>query len=125
MFFRFQNTKEHYEYAKDLYQRIQHIRLLIRRPRHLLAGLALKQNEPTVALSLLENNEYHIGARFIRLMAFMQCRRFDCTFDVLRQTIYTCKKIGHGKMLTHPYYGRQVVYTYCYSVRMCVYLFIV
>lgn len=75
-----------------------------------MAGLALKQNDPNVALSLLDNKEYYIGARFIRLMAFMQGNRFDCALAVLRQTIDTCKNHEHGKMNTHPYYGRQVVY---------------
>ena len=105
----FQNTPKHYEYAKDLYSHVKHIRVLIRRQRHLLAGLALKQNDPMVALSLLETNEFHVGARFIRLMAFTQHRRFDDTFDVLRQTIDTYKNVEHGKMYTIPFYGTQVV----------------
>lgn len=92
-----------------MYVRVKHIRVLIRRNRHLLAGLALKQNDPMYALSLLEDKEYHIGARFIRLMAFMQSRRFDCAIAVLRQTIDTCTNNERGKMINHPYYGRQVV----------------
>lgn len=86
-----------------------HIRVLIRRPRYLLAGLALKQNDPMLALNLLEDREFHAGARFIRLMAFTQSHRFNCAFDVLRQTINTYKNFKYGKMLTVPYYGTQMV----------------
>lgn len=102
-----QNTEEHYAYARDLYERVQHIRILIRRARHLLAGLALKQNDPSVALSVLEEKEFHIGARFIRLMAFTQSHRFNCAFAVLQQTIDSYK--NNGKMMNKPLYGSRVV----------------
>lgn len=101
-----QNTPEHYKYAKDLYPHVRHIKAFKRRTKYLLAGLALKQNDPMFALQLLDDKEFQIGARFIRLIAFTQCNSFDSALAVLNQTIDVYKQ---GKMLNVPYYGKQVV----------------
>lgn len=102
----FQNTQEHYKYAKDLYPHIRHIKAFKRRTTYLLAGLALKQNDPLVALQLLDSKEFQIGARFIRLIAFTQCHSFANAFAVINQTINVYKQ---GKMTNVPCYGTQVV----------------
>lgn len=109
--FVFQNTQEHYKYAKDLYPHVysEHINAFKRRTKYLLAGLALKQNDPMFALQLLDPKEYQIGARFIRLIAFTQCLSFTDAFAVLYQTINMYKQ---GKMVNVPYYGTQVVMIY-------------
>lgn len=102
----FQNTPEHYKYAKDLYPHVRHIKAFKRRTKYLLAGLALKQNDPMFALQLLDDKEFQIGARFIRLIAFTQCNSFDSALGVLSQTIDVYKQ---GTMINVPYYGKQVV----------------
>lgn len=104
--FEFQNTQEHYKYARDLYPHVRHIKAFKRRTKYLLAGLALKQNDPMYALQLLDAKEFQIGARFIRLIAFTQCHSFDSAFAVLKQTINVFKQ---GRMANVPYYGTQVV----------------
>lgn len=89
-----------------MYPHVRHIKAFKRRTKYLLAGLALKQNDPMFALQLLDSKEFQIGARFIRLIAFTQCHSFANAFAVLNQTINVYKQ---GKMTNVPCYGTQVV----------------
>lgn len=79
------------------------------RSRYLLAGLALKQNEPLMALNLVPEYKMYVTIRFIRVLAFTQCGYFDCACDILRRTIAFYKANRNGPK---PYFGIQMV---CYS----------
>lgn len=81
------------------------------RSRYLVAGLALKQNEPAVALNLVPDSQLFVSIRFIRLMAFTQIGRFDHACAILRRTINYYKANQNGPK---PYFGVQMVcYTKC------------
>lgn len=71
-----------------------------------MAGLALKQNEPTIALNLLPENKLYVTIRFIRLIAFTQSGRFDRACNILRQTVDYYKRNRNG---VKTYFGTQMV----------------
>lgn len=102
-----QNTPEHFQYAQDLFYSTKHAKQ-VSRSTYLLAGLALKQNEPTVALNLLPENRAYVTIRFIRLMAFTQSGRLDRACEILRQTAHFHKSNRNGPK---PYFGIQMVCT--------------
>lgn len=78
------------------------------RSTYLLAGLALKQNEPTIALNLLPENKVYVTIRFLRLIAFTQSGLFDEACEILCRTAdYYRNKRSASK----PYFGIQMVYT--------------
>lgn len=72
----------------------------------MLAGLALKQNSPEIALSLVDISSSYVTIRFIKLMAYTQMGEFDKAFDILRQTIQIY--IFH-ETNKKPSIGRQMV----------------
>lgn len=80
----------------------------VNRSRYLLAGLALKQNEPTIALNLIHENKLYVTLRFIRLMGFTQSGRLEQACDILQTTAdhYKLKRNG-----PKPYFGIQMVCT--------------
>lgn len=107
----FQNTPEHFQYAQELFQYTKHLKPIMKRSKYLLAGLALKQNEPTIALNLVHENKVYVSIRFIRFLAFTQSGRFDDACAILRQTIDYYKA---RKNSVKTYFGIQMV---CYSNR--------
>lgn len=76
------------------------------RSRYLLAGLALKQNEPKIALNLVPERKLYVSIRFIQLMAFAQMGHFDRACDILRRTIDYYKANCDG---VKTYFGVQMV----------------
>lgn len=109
LFSNFQNTPEHFQYAQDLFQYTKHLKPM-NRSKYLLAGLALKQNEPMVALNLVPENKLYVTIRFIRFLAFTQSGRYDRACDILRRTIDYFKANSEG---VKTCFGIQMV---CYSI---------
>lgn len=76
------------------------------RSTFLLAGLALKQNEPVMALNLLPRDNLYVTARFLKFMAYTQSGRFNRACDILRRTI----NYYHSRSnVAKPYFGHQMV----------------
>lgn len=85
----------------------------LNRSTYLLAGLALKQNEPTLALNLLPEDRLYVTCRFIKFIAYTQSGRFDRACEILRRTI----GFYHSKSnVAKPYFGTQMV---CEMIFFC------
>lgn len=93
------------KYALDLWNVTQHVKQL-NRSSQLLAGLALKQNDPKLALSLINNASTYATIRFIQLAAFTQLGDFHNAFHVLHRTIEAYKlNVSSFK----PYFGKEMI----------------
>lgn len=104
-FFLLQNTADHFKYAQDLWKEAENVKQL-HRSRYFLAGLAMKQNSPEIALRLVDGPSSYVTMRFIRLMAYTQLDDFNKACDLLQQTIENYKlKSTKNK----PCFGRQMV----------------
>ena len=89
-----------------MFQFTKHLTPKLNRSRYLLAGLALKQNEPSIALNLVPENNSYVTVRYLRLLAFTQSGRFEQACNILRQNIdkYNVNRNGNK-----PYLGTQMV----------------
>lgn len=106
MFFLIQNTPEHFKYAQELWTRAKNIKQL-NRSRYLLAGLAIKQNNPKCALGLVNSPSHFVTVRFIQLTAYTQLGDFHKAFAVLKQSIANFQlNATNGK---RPYVGKKMV----------------
>lgn len=56
-----------------------------RKSRTFIAGLALKQNRPELALSILEGDTTYVTMRHIKMLAWAQIGQFDRIFEMLKQ----------------------------------------
>lgn len=100
-----QNTPEHFEYAQNLWQRTKNVKQL-NRSKYFVAGLALKQNQPKVALNLVSENNLYVTVRFIQLAAFTKSGNFDRACDIIRRTIESYKL---NPSENKPNFGHQMV----------------
>lgn len=100
-----QNTAEHYEYARNLWKDLKNYKQL-HRTSYLLAGLAIKQDDPKFALSLVDSKRFYVTERFIRFIAHTKLGEFDKSCDLLRDAL----RIYKTKANTHkPSFGKQMV----------------
>lgn len=58
-----------------------------RKSRTFVAGLAVKQNRPELALTILEGETMYVTMRHIKLLAWAQLGQFDNVFKMLQQLI--------------------------------------
>lgn len=58
-----------------------------RKSRTFMAGLALKQNRPEVALSILKGESTYVTMRHIKMLAWAQLGQFNQVFELLQQLI--------------------------------------
>lgn len=58
-----------------------------RKSRTFIAGLALKQNRPELALDILKGETTYVTMRHIKLLAWAQIGQFDQIFEMFRQLI--------------------------------------
>lgn len=68
-----------------------------------VAGLALKQKDPKIAIELVGRKGNHVLPRFIRIMAYTQTGEFDEALNVIEQTM----KIPNSGF--KPTIGKQMV----------------
>ncbi|XP_031617089.1 pentatricopeptide repeat-containing protein 2, mitochondrial-like [Contarinia nasturtii] len=99
-----QNTPEHYEYTRKVWQSIKDLKPL-RRTQFLLAGLAIKQDDPNFALSL-NVFSFYVTSRFIRFIAFTKLGQFEKAFNILNQSIVSCSR---GTDTQKPCIGKEMV----------------
>lgn len=78
----------------------------LQRSNYFLAALAMKQNNASFALELVNKTSTYVTERFILLMAFTQQCEFDNACDVLHRTIEKYKNYTHHNK---PYFGKQMV----------------
>lgn len=100
-----QNTPGHLQYAEDLWQRTEQFKPM-NRNKYFLAGLALKQNKPSIALNLVNERHLYVTYRFIQLMAYTQSGNFDEACDILSRTIKSYKV---NRSINKPNFGNQMV----------------
>lgn len=83
----FQNTAESFEKAYDIWSRISEVgnKVQFRKSRTFVAGLALNQNRPDLALSVLEGETTYVTMRHIKLLAWARMSQFDLVFDMFRK----------------------------------------
>lgn len=55
-----------------------------RKSRTFVAGLAVNQNQPKVALQILEGETTYVTMRHVKLMAWAQLGEFDKIFEMFR-----------------------------------------
>lgn len=102
----FQNTPEHFRYAQELWTQARNVKQLSR-SKYLLAGLAIKQNDPKYALALVNIPAIYVTVRFLQLTAYTQLRNFDKANAVLKQSIANFQlNATNGKK---PCVGKQMV----------------
>lgn len=53
-----------------------------RKSRTFVAGLALKQNQPDIALQILEGETTYVSMRHIKLLAWSRTTKFEAIFDM-------------------------------------------
>lgn len=58
-----------------------------RKSRTFVAGLAVKQNQPELALKILEGESTYVTMRHIKLLAWAQLGQFDKVFEMLRNIL--------------------------------------
>lgn len=58
-----------------------------RKSRTFVAALAVKQNQPKLALEILKGETMYVSMRHIKLMAWAQTGQFDEIFSMLRSVI--------------------------------------
>lgn len=87
--FNIQNTPDAFEQAHELWKRMSEVgnKVQFRKSRTFIAGLALKQNRPDLALTILEGDTTYVTMRHIKLLAWAQCGQFDLVFEMLKQMI--------------------------------------
>lgn len=68
--------------------------------------MALRQNDPKFALSLINNTSTYVSVRFIQLIAFTQLKEFDKAFEVLHRTIEGYKLSGSSNK---PHFGKEML----------------
>lgn len=76
------------------------------RLKQLIAALALKQNQPQIAIELTDPSRNFATDRFINLTAFTQLGEFDKAIGVLQRTIQIYKQKAMKQM---PTIGKQMV----------------
>lgn len=83
------NTPEAFEKAYELWSRMSEVgnKVQFRKSRTFIAGLALKQNRPDVALKILEGDTTYVTMRHIKMLAWAQTGQFDRIFEMLKQLI--------------------------------------
>lgn len=85
-----QNTKESYDYAVKLWHELKTVgHNPMRKAATFMAGLALNQNEPQVALEVLSNlqNQSYMTIRNIKMAALTSIGRLDDAIHVLKSVI--------------------------------------
>lgn len=58
-----------------------------RKSRTFVAGLALNQNRPEIALKILEGETMYVAMRHIKLLAWAQTGQFEKVFSMLKATV--------------------------------------
>lgn len=88
-----QNTPEALEQAYALWSNITEAgnKVQFRKSRTFVAGLALKQNQPELALKILEGETTYVTMRHIKLLAWAKLGQFDKVFEMF-QTILRRQK---------------------------------
>lgn len=81
-----QNTPEALEEAYALWSRMTEAgnKVQFRKSRTFVAGLAVKQNQPEMALKILEGETTYVTMRHIKLLAWSQLGQFDMVFEMFR-----------------------------------------
>lgn len=84
-----QNTPDALKKAYDLWIDISEgvNKVQFRKSRTFVAGLALKQNQPELALKILEGETTYVTMRHIKLLAWAQLNQFDKVFDMFRNVL--------------------------------------
>lgn len=106
LYFLLQNTRAHMQYAIKLWNNVQSYNIL-KRCKSFVAALALKQGEPELALTLIENNQNHVTPRFICLMAYTCLGNFNAAFDLLSNVIKRSNrhfKSTIGEEMVHEFF---------------------
>lgn len=85
----FQNTPDAFEQAYELWTRMTEVgnKVQFRKSRTFIAGLALKQNRPELALNILSGETTYVTMRHIKLLAWAQIGQFNQIFDMLQLLI--------------------------------------
>lgn len=87
IYYFFQNTPEHYKYAIDLWKQLNGLKEL-HRSLYFLSALALKQNDPQTAITLVSRTDSkYVTSRFVHLAAYTKNREFKNAFGILKHTI--------------------------------------
>lgn len=111
---------EAFERAYELWTRMTEVgnKVQFRKSRTFIAGLALKQNRPELALSILEGDTTYVTMRHIKMLAWAQIGQFDRVFEMLNQLI---KRHGENPKLK-PFQSISVVSTYqSYFICICIF----
>lgn len=84
-----QNTPDAFNQAYELWTRMTEVgnKVQFRKSRTFVAGLALKQNRPDLALSILEGDTTYVTMRHIKILAWAQIGEVDRVFEMLEQMI--------------------------------------
>ncbi|XP_031629373.1 pentatricopeptide repeat-containing protein 2, mitochondrial-like [Contarinia nasturtii] len=90
------NTPETLQKAYTLWKKVNRNKTKnqYRKSRTFVAGLALKQNDPGLALNVLEDgvDHFYVTMRHIRLLAWAQLKRFDNILRTLRMILQRFQK---------------------------------
>ncbi|XP_031629406.1 pentatricopeptide repeat-containing protein 2, mitochondrial-like [Contarinia nasturtii] len=91
------NTPETFQKAYTLWKKEKSIssKHHFRKSLTFVAGLALKQNDPGLALNILEDgvDHFYVTLRQIRLLAWAQLEKFDNVLEMLRSILRHFQKI--------------------------------
>lgn len=80
------NTPESLDSAYELWSKISNKgnQIQFRKSRTFVAGLALKQNRPEMALEILEGETTYVSMRHIKILAWALTGQFDKVFEMFR-----------------------------------------
>lgn len=80
------NTPEALDSAYELWSKISNKgnQIQFRKSRTFVAGLALKQNRPELALEILEGDTTYVSMRHIKILAWARTGQFDKVFEMFR-----------------------------------------
>lgn len=84
------NTNESFEYAKKVWQKaVDAGHIPLRRGATFLSALALKQNQPFVALEILTNlkGQNYVSVRALKSLALARLKRFDDVIPIIRSLL--------------------------------------
>lgn len=85
-----------------------------RKSRTFVAGLALNQNQPEFALSILEGETTYVTMRHIKLVAWARTSQFDKIFEMFRQLF----KLQEGNKKFKPFTSNAVVSLFSKTARI-------
>lgn len=96
------NTKESLEYAKKTWQKaVDSGHIPLRRGATFFSALALKQNEPFVALEILTNlkGQNYVSVRALKSLALARLKRFDDVLPILRSLLDVGNPMGNKQTI--------------------------